>query len=73
MSKYVDFPITESQQMPDGTTKQWPSEYKYAGKHPSGLHIFTDGDKRELFAKRRSVAGWHLIRGNWAFEFCRSE
>lgn len=48
--------------------------YRYMGRDkPSGLHLFqARNGKRELFAKRRSVAGWHLKRGMYVYEFCRS-
>jgi hypothetical protein len=67
--------ILERQQMPDGTTKTWPSNYAYRGKDAeSGLHIFAEADDHaELFAYRHhGVAGWHLVRGKQTFEFCRS-
>ena len=51
---------------------QRPSAYSYVGKH-AGLHMFADETgKRELFARRRDHAGWHLIRGAWVYEFVRS-
>lgn len=51
-------------------------EYTYRGfDAASGLHVFVTNDgKRELFARRKdSMAGWHLRRGAYNFEFCRSE
>jgi hypothetical protein len=51
----------------------WPSQYSYVRQHPSGLHEFLNEDgKPEVFAKRRCVAGWHLKRGAWSYEFIRS-
>jgi hypothetical protein len=45
--------------------------YQYV-KPRDGLHEFVTRDgKRELFAKHKSVAGWHLKRGQWCYEFCR--
>ena len=48
--------------------------YQYAGfDKASGLHRFKQGNKVELFAKRRaSMAGWHLKRGHFNYEFCRA-
>ena len=66
-----NLPIFESQQFCDSNPR-WPSAYTYLGKH-DGLHMFADeSGKRELFARRRDHAGWHLIRGAWVYEFVRS-
>jgi hypothetical protein len=47
--------------------------YIYHGPTADGLHCFTQGTKRELFAKRKAApAGWHLKRGAFTYEFCRS-
>ncbi len=48
-------------------------DYQYI-KPQDGLHLFrTREGKLELFAKRKSsVAGWHLKRGSYVYEFCRS-
>jgi hypothetical protein len=62
--------ITEHQQTSDGR-KAWPSDYRYCGMQ-DGLHAFEEHGKRELFTKRKNVAGWHLRRGAWSYEFCRS-
>lgn len=47
--------------------------YIYEGPTADGLHCFSQGGKRELFAKRKAgPAGWHLKRGAFTYEFCRS-
>ena len=46
--------------------------YRYVGE-TGGLHEFTDGEKRELFARRSSApASWHLRHGAYFYEFVRS-
>jgi hypothetical protein len=48
------------------------SLYTYVGPR-DGLHAFKNEDgSLELFARRKSVAGWQLARGAWRYEFCRS-
>jgi hypothetical protein len=62
------FTITEHQ-----GEKAWPSNYRYIGRTTTGLHEFLNEDgKPEFFAKRKSVSGWHLRRGQWSYEFCSS-
>ena len=53
----------------------WPTAYRYAGYSlNTRLHRFRTPEGRvELFAKRRSVAGWHIVRGDWCFEYVRGE
>ena len=50
--------------------------YKYEGIHRGlhdGLHYFSHLGERELFAKRKlPLPHWHLRRGAWNYEFCRS-
>jgi hypothetical protein len=46
--------------------------YRYRGRQDT-LYLFETRDgKRELFARRRSFAGWQLQRGAFVFEFVRS-
>jgi hypothetical protein len=56
---------------------RWPSTYKYVGYDAeSGLHMFENEGKLELFARHQpgtGDAGWHLRRGSYVFEFCRSK
>ena len=54
--------------------KEWLSGYQYLGPY-DGLYAFVEPDtgKAELFARRTSPpSGWHLIRGAYFYEFCRS-
>lgn len=74
--------ITEWQQ---GVAKpdEWPlvggqfrgrvSGYTYVA-YQDGLHRFNNEDgKPELFSRtKQRPASWHLQRGAWCFEFCRS-
>jgi hypothetical protein len=47
--------------------------YTFVRKTHDGLYEFATGEgKRELFARRTSYAGWHLKRGAYVYEFCRS-
>ena len=64
--------ITERQQMPDGSIKEWPSNYRFTGIDRRGRYIFReDGLTPEYFVKRPDgVAGWHLrCDGVSSFEF----
>ncbi len=39
----------------------------------TGLHQFAQGAQIGLFARRKSApASWHIKRGAYCFEFCRS-
>lgn len=58
---------------PSGSISTNDEAYEYVGLDKSGLHVFKQGDKHELFAKRTTPpAGWHLKRGSYFYEFCRS-
>lgn len=48
--------------------------YSYVGlDRASGMHIFEQGGKRELFRRTRSApCCWHIKRGAYCFEFIRS-
>ena len=46
--------------------------YRFTGRR-NGLYEFaTREGKRELFARRKAFAGWHLKRGAFVYEFCSS-
>jgi hypothetical protein len=46
--------------------------YQFIGMR-DGLWLFeTRQGKQELFGRCKSYAGWHLKRGQWCYEFCRS-
>jgi hypothetical protein len=69
-TKEKQMAIFEKQQGMDSK----PSSYAYQGyDRESGLHVFEEDGKRELFARTKSgPAGWHLRRGAYCFEFVRS-
>lgn len=50
------------------------SDYKYDGRLSAGEHVFVFLEiKCEVFAKRKTApSGWHLKRGGYYYEFCRS-
>jgi hypothetical protein len=60
-------PITECQGL-----NEWPSSYVFVRREPVGEYIFKEPDgPEEVFARRKSVSGWHLRRGAYCYEFCR--